>query len=158
LISAAFLTAAVAAPAETNVYQAIEVKPFDLAPGVDLPAEYSAALTKELIAQLAGLKKFQSVIGDNAGELPAGVRALRLTGTITRFAKGSRAKRYLIGPGFGKTILKARIAVVDVSTGKVVLEKDVDGKVIMGVAGGDSVGATRGLAKEVAKVARQTFF
>jgi hypothetical protein len=33
-------------------------------------------------------------------------------------------------------------------------EKDVDGKVIMGLFGGDSKGATDGLAKEVAKDAR----
>ena len=36
-------------------------------------------------------------------------------------------------------------------------EDDVDGKVIMGIYGGNSVGAARGLAKEVAKKAKKVF-
>jgi hypothetical protein len=34
----------------------------------------------------------------------------------------------------------------------------VDGNVVIGLFGGESAGATRGLAKEVAKVAKQKFF
>ena len=60
--------------------------------------------------------------------------------------------------GAGKTKIKAHVKFVDVSTGETVFEDDVDGKVIMGMFGGSSPGATRGLAKEVAKVAARTFF
>jgi maltose-binding protein MalE len=46
----------------------------------------------------------------------------------------------------------------DAATGNVLFEKDVEGKVIIGLMGGDSAGATRGLAKEVAKVTKKKFF
>jgi len=40
----------------------------------------------------------------------------------------------------------------------VLLDRKVDGKVVMGVMGGKSEGATNGLAKEVAKVTKEKFF
>jgi hypothetical protein len=64
-------------------------------------------------------------------------------------------KRYMIGFGAGKTKIKATIRFTDAASGDVVFEKDVYGKVIMGFAGGDSMGAAHGLAKEVAKVAKE---
>jgi hypothetical protein len=39
-----------------------------------------------------------------------------------------------------------------------VFEDDVDGKVILDYTGGESIGATQGLAHEVAKVTKKKFF
>lgn len=44
---------------------------------------------------------------------------------------------------------------VDVATGAVKLEKEVYGRKIGGVAGGAGVNCTRGLAREVAKLAKE---
>ena len=52
----------------------------------------------------------------------------------------------------------AHVQFIDVATGSVVFEKDVDGTVWIGLFGGDSSGATRGLAKEVAKIAKKQLF
>lgn len=141
-----------------NHYHNIEVRRFDLSSGVELPDDFRVTLMEDLVAQLNDTKAFRQVLRE--GEKAAEPRSptLRLVGRVTRFSKGSRAKRYLIGPGFGKTILKAEIRFLDAATGEVRFEKTVDGKVIIGFIGGDSMGATRGLAKEVARVAKKQFF
>jgi hypothetical protein len=143
---------------EKNKYQQIEITGFEVKQGVEFPPDYLADLTNELVTQMKETEKFREV--SRAGEAPAGsdALALRLSGTVTEFKAGSRAVRYLVGFGAGRTKVKARVKFTDRATGAVLYEGDVDGKVIMGVFGGDSRGATRGLAKEVAKVARQQFF
>ena len=133
---------------------ALEIMPFEVAQEIQLPTEFRAALSRNLVSRLTESGKFAAVFeadSASAGRYPA----VRLTGVITKFKKGSQAKRYLLGPGFGKTILNAHIQFVDIETNKVLLEKDVDGKVIIGLVGGDSKGATNGLAKEVTKVAKK---
>jgi hypothetical protein len=72
--------------------------------------------------------------------------------------KGNSAKQCLLGFGAATTKVVAHVKFIDATTGNVLFEKDVDGKVIIGLMGGDSNGATRGLAKEVAKVAKKKFF
>ena len=140
-------------------YQSIEVTRFEVAPGVEFPESYLVTMTGELAAQLTEKKKFRHVLrqGETAGDGSSGP-TLRVTGTVTEFQKGNRAVRYVVGFGAGKTKLKAHVKFIDAATGDVVWEKDVDGKVIIGLFGGESVGATRGLAKEVAKVTKQQFF
>jgi hypothetical protein len=146
------------AKASKNKYQQIEVARFTVKAGTEFPDNYLTTLMGELAAQLQETKKFQRVFSEGesqgAGEAPA----LRLTGEITEFQKGNRAVRYVIGFGAGKTKVKAHIKLSDRATGQTLYEGDVDGKVIIGFFGGESVGATRGLAKEVAKVTKQKFF
>jgi hypothetical protein len=153
--AAPFLFCAAGAVAATGrQVGSLEIMPFDVPQEIQLPADFQAALARNLVSRLAASGKFAAVF--DAGTSSAGTRpAVRLTGVVTKFKKGSQAKRYLLGPGFGKTILNAHIQFVEIEAGKVLLEKDVDGKVIIGLAGGDSKGATNGLAKEVAKVAKK---
>lgn len=151
----------VAAPAAAEIrgkFSNILVGGFDIKEGVDFPSNYLATLSEELIAQLQEIKKFRQVVREERQSESLPGPAVRLIGTITEFKAGSRAKRYLIGFGAGKTKIKAHIQFVDHATGEVVLRQDVDGKVWIGTFGGESIGATRGLAKEVAKVARRKFF
>jgi hypothetical protein len=77
---------------------------------------------------------------------------------VKEYKAGSRAKRYLIGFGAGKTKVVADVKFIDMQTQQVVFEKQVDGKVMIGVLGGDSMGAANGLAKEIAKVTKKQFF
>jgi hypothetical protein len=141
-----------------NKYGVIEVVPFTAAEGVDFPAEALEALTREVALQLVDAKKFSRVLirgiqGSDAATGPA----VHLTGSVVEYAKGNRAARYFVGFGAGRSKVKAHVKFTDSSTNEVLLEDDVDGNVVMGALGGESSGALRGLAKEVAKVAKRTF-
>ena len=82
---------------------------------------------------------------------------IRLVGTVTEYKEGNRTARYLVGFGAGRAKIKAHIKILD-STGSTLLEKDVDGNLVVGFFGGDSKSITRGLAKEVAKITQKKFF
>jgi hypothetical protein len=164
LLCLAALTATVA-PAQTrpsqsyrNKYQAIEITRFDVKAGADLPPDYLTELMKDVANQLYDTNKFKQVA--RPGEAPAdpGAPLLRLVGTVTEFKKGSQMKRYMIGFGAGKTKIVVHVKFIDAATGSVILERDVDGKVVIGVLGGKSEGATNGVAKEIAKVVKKEFF
>jgi len=143
---------------EKDKYQQVEVAKFEVKEGVQFPESYLTTLMGELVAQLQETKKFKQASSEGVGQGAADVPTLRLTGVVTEFKPGSRAKRYVIGFGAGKTKVVADIKFIDKATGEVLYQGSVDGKVIIGMFGGESVGATRGLAKEVAKVAKQKFF
>jgi curli biogenesis system outer membrane secretion channel CsgG len=153
-------------------YQEIEVTTFDAKEGVVVPEGFLKTLMATVVTELQKTKKFKQVLREGetpatmatmpapAGATPAnaGEGTLRLTGTITKFKAGSRAKRYLVGFGAGKSKVIAHIKFTDKATGSVLFEQDVDGDVVMGLFGGDSGGATRELAEAVAKSAKKRFF
>jgi hypothetical protein len=155
LLAVAVTVIAPAASAQPDRLGICEVDAFTVPPEVNLPDQFRSALASNLVEHLRDTGRFTEVVTRTAGS-GANHPAVRLTGTVTQFKKGSQAKRYLLGPGFGKTILKAHIRFVEADSGKLLLERDVDGKVIIGLLGGDSKGATNGLAKEVAKVAKKS--
>ena len=139
-------------------YQAIEVAKFDVAAGVVFPPDYQISLTEDVLKQLEHTRKFQQVLRPGDKPSDTATPRLKLMGTITKYKAGSRATRYLVGFGAGATKIVAAVKFVDSTSGEVLLERRVDGKVIIGIMGGNSMGATNGLAKEVAKVTRKTFF
>ena len=138
-------------------YQNIEVVRFQVDNAVEFPADYLVSMTEELMEQIGKTKRFKQVLreGESLGE--ADSATIRLTGKVTKFNAGSRAKRYFIGFGAGKTKVVAHIKLTDRATGKVLFEKDVDGEVTGGLFGGESRNATRGLANDVAKVIKKQF-
>ena len=144
-----------------GVYRNIEVRRFAVAEGVAFPQEYMAALMGDVRTALAKLGQFEQVLGD--AEVPADpkTRTLQLTGTVVKYAKGSRFMRYMVGPaslaGPGKTKVVVELEYRDRDTGEVLHVARVDGKVWIGFFGGNSMGATKGLAKEVAKVTGKKF-
>ena len=163
LLGLVALTAA-SAPAQNkqpqshrNKYQNIEVIPFDVKAGTDFPPEYLTEMMKDVVNQLNDTKKFKQVARQGETLTDPGVPTMRLTGTVTEFKKGSRVKRWMV-PGAGQTKIVAQIKFVDAATGAVLFEKRVDGRVAFGVLGGESTGATNGVAKEIAKVTRKEFF
>jgi len=144
---------------EKNKYQQIEVMRFTVAEGVKFPPDYLVSMNEELATELRSLKKFAAVLHEGETAAADAAPRLKLEGAVTEYAPGNRAVRYLVGFGAGKTKVVAQVRFVDAATGETVLEKKVDGKVVLGGAlMSDSAGATRGLAKEVAKLARQRFF
>jgi hypothetical protein len=112
----------------------------------------------ELVAQFQETGKFKQVSREGESQGAADVSAIRLTGVVTEFKAGNRATRYVIGFGTGKTKVVADFKFIDKATGEVLYQGSVDGKVIIGFFGGESLGATRGLAKELAKAPKQKFF
>lgn len=141
-----------------NKYESIEIVKFDIQEGVKFPPESRDVIMAQVVEELKQLKKFKQVANTGETVTEGAGPTVRLTGTITKYKPGSRAKRYFIGFGAGATKVNARLKFVDAATGEVLFEKDVDGKVWIGLFGGDSSGATRGLAKEVAKVAKKQLF
>lgn len=140
-------------------YRQIQIGNFDVRDGVIIPDSYLDLLSTALVRQLTGTKKFSKVVGPKADAASDSDGPIaNLTGVITEFQNGNRAVRYLVGFGAGKTKIVARVKLVDGATGALLLEDDVDGKVIMGPAGGESDGAATGLAKEVAKVVNRRLF
>ena len=141
-----------------NKYQNIEVTSFEIEEGVKLPPESRDVIMTQVVEELTQLKKFKEVSDRREATPQPEGPTVRLTGAFTKYNAGSRAKRYFIGFGAGTTKVVARIKFVDAATGDTLLERYVDGKVWIGLFGGDSSGASRGLAKEVAKVTKKLLF
>lgn len=161
-------------------YENIKVVKFDIKPGVKFPESSLDVMMAEIVDELKKLNTFKQVLmeaelerkSSQSGEEikvetsknenkiinETSEATIRLIGEITEYKPGSRTARYLIGFGAGMTKVKAHIKFVDATTGRVVFEKDVDGKVIIGIFGGDSNNATRGFAREVAEIVKGKLF
>lgn len=170
-------TAAEAA-VEKNKYQNVEVVTFTAQDEVKMTEEQLKALTDTVVKELREIKKFKQVTREgeaaapatagatSAGETAAAVETaaadtaptLRITGTVVKFKAGSRAKRYFIGFGAGKSKMIANVKYIDRATGQVLYEYVADGDVHMGIFGGDSGGVKSELAEQVAKYAKKKFF
>lgn len=143
-------------PASVTHYRVIEVVTFSTVEGIELPASFKVTLTADVLAHLRKLKTMAAV---SEGLVPEGVGpTLRLAGKVTKYSPGNRSLRYIAGPAVGATKITAHIVVMDRDTGQAIAEFDADGKVIMGPFGGDSMGASNGLAKEVAKKVKRRLF
>jgi len=151
------LVAATGKPAAGS-YTAIELTRFEVARNVRFPEDYQVSLMDDLADQLENTDRFEEVLRPGEQPLHSGAPTLKLSGTVTRFTAGSQALRYLVSFGAGTTRIVARVRIADRATGQVLLERKMDGKVIVGAMGGESMEATQGLAKEVAKVVKREFF
>jgi hypothetical protein len=136
----------------------LEISSFTVKPGVGFPADYMSKMQADLVNEIAQKHRFKQVYGHDNKPSDLSGRTLRLEGEIIEYKAGSQAARYLIGMGAGKTKVVAHVRFIDSATNEVVFEDNVDGKVVMGLFGGSSPGATRGLAKEVASKAVKAFF
>ena len=142
-----------ASAAEKGKYANIQIERFDVATGVDFPHDWLVTMMEEIIRHVGETKKFKEVL--RQGEKPQQeASTVKLTGTVVQYKAGSRAVRYVVGFGAGKTKITAKVRFLDAGTGNTLLEKKVDGKVWIGFVGGDSVGATRGLGPAQKQVHR----
>ncbi len=131
-------------------YRVVQVDRFEVAEGVSFPAEYLPALQEDIIRRLQKSKTFDEVLRPGESPAKASAAVLRLSGTITGFKPGSRAKRY-IGFGMGKTEIFARLTYSDCATGQTLIVEQVHGVLTGGFAGGKSSNVTREFAKTVAR-------
>ncbi len=138
-------------------FQYVQVNRFDQLAGVELPPDYQLTIVENLSTELGEIKGVKQVLREGEA-MPEPQSVLQVTGTVTKYKKGNQATRYLVGFGAGSTVIDAHIKCFDAATKELLFEKDVDGKVVMGVIGGKSEGANNGLAKEIAKDVKQKFF
>lgn len=160
LVSAA---AAQQASAPQKIYQNIEVGKFTIRPSVEFPAEKIDSLTLSVVNAIRGSKKFAQVAVEGAPAATetaaetADVSVLKISGEVVKFDKGSRALRYVVGMGTGKSKLIVNVKFIDAKTGETVLEQIVDGDTSHGFFGGDSANVRTEVADEIVKVMKKNF-
>lgn len=137
-----------------TTYKHLVVQSLEVPAGTDFPPDFEEALRHNLITHLQGSGRFGTVSSIEHGEAIRDGADIVMTGTILRFNKGSRMARYMV-PGVGATSIRAQIEFIDPVTKKSLFQKNVSGHVFIGVFGGNSKGATNGLAKDVVKVVKR---
>lgn len=138
-------------------YNVVQITKFDVKEGVPFPPDHAVTLTEDLIKELTATGKFKEVLREGEKPTVADAKVLKVSGTITEYKPGSRAKRYLVGFGSGTTKIVAHVKFLD-DADSVIWQDKMDGRVWIGMFGGESIGATRGLAKEVASKTKDKFF
>ena len=150
-LSAAPLLCAQADPVAKSPSSAIEVEMIQ--PGeINLPAEFQVALYENLVQQLQKKRGFSQVYRDGDRNATDASDLVVLHTAVTGFKKGSELERNVTTVG-GATSITVHCKFTD-KEGKVLLERDIDGKVRFF---GDNLKATNDFGKEVAKVASEHF-
>jgi hypothetical protein len=104
-----------------------------------LAAELPPFLQAEIVRRLRESGLFARVVNASESDYrPGPERALILDGHIARLAPGSRALRYIVGFGAGRTKAQAETHFTDFQSGKVVLVTADRRAAAYGVFGGDS--------------------
>ena len=133
-------------------YGTVEIERFAVGDGVTFPENDLNELMAYLIVHFNDSRRFEKVfLSTDTAAQSAPARRAKISGTITKYAKGSRATRYLVGFGAGRTKLAANVKVIDAETGNVLLEQSMDGHVRGGFFGGDTDSAKGGLASDIIK-------
>jgi Domain of unknown function (DUF4410) len=158
VLTATLLAADKADPAIKGKYHSLEIAQFTVKPGVGFPQDYMSKMQADLLNEIANKHKFDQVFTVENKPMSHTALLLRLEGEIIEYKAGNQAMRYMVGFGAGKTKVVAHVKFIDSKSNEVIFEDNVDGKVIMGLLGGSSPGATRGLAKEVASKASDRLF
>jgi hypothetical protein len=103
-----------------------------------LAKDMAAYLHAQLVRRLQAASVFSRVVdGSVATTAPAGERALRLSGEITRLTEGSQALRYFVGFGAGAAKAQIETRFVDAGSRKTVLITADRRAAGMGIFGGD---------------------
>ncbi len=110
-------------------YRVIAVDRFAVAPedikdedDKALAASMPLFLQSELVRRLHDSGLFEKVVSLTEAQAPPAIeRALKLEGTITRLAGGSRALRFWVGFGAGRSKAQVETRFVDLQSGRVVM-------------------------------------
>jgi len=133
-------------------YQVVEIEKFTVSDGVEFPANDLEELMGYLVLNFNNSRRFDQVfLSTDAAASTAPARRVKISGVVTKYAKGNRAARYLVGFGAGRTKLVADVKVRDAETGQLLMEQKVDGHVYVGLFGGSTDQAKGGLSSEIIK-------
>jgi hypothetical protein len=141
-----------------NRYENIEVAPFDVQRGVDFPDDYMRAMMAGVVKDLKRINKFKRVLAEGEARQDGNAPTIQLVGTVIKFKRGNRGRRLIALGLAGDTKVVAHIKFIDKASGKALVEADVDGVVYTGFLGGSPKGASSGVGKDVAKIAKKVFF
>jgi hypothetical protein len=141
-----------------NRYQNIEVTPFGVKQGIEYPDDYMRRMMAEIFKDLRAIKKFKHVFAEGETQQDGSASTIQLVGTVVKYKRGNRAKRFIALGLAGETKVVAHVKFIDEATGELLVEGDVDGVVYDGILGGNSKGAPSGVGKDVAKIAKKVFF
>jgi curli biogenesis system outer membrane secretion channel CsgG len=130
-------------------YKAIEIEKFTVRQGVELADKDVDELMKATVSNFRASNRFDSVTMTGEAAAVDATPKLKVSGEVTKYVKGNRAARYLVGLGAGKTKLMVDVKLTDAATGEVVFHQVVDGDVTWGLFGGDSDKAKGGVADEL---------
>ena len=119
---------------------------------INLPAEFQVALYENLVQQLQKEGGFSQVYRDGDRNATDASDLVILHTSVTGFKKGSELERNVTTVG-GATSITVHCKFTD-KEGKVLLERDINGKVRLF---GDNLKATNDFAKKAAKVADEHF-
>jgi hypothetical protein len=153
LLCAVLMFAASAiAQAGGEPYKVVEIEKFTVQQGVEFSDHEVTELMSYLVTNFNKSRRFENVfLATDAASQTAGAHRAKVTGTVTKYKKGSRAARYLVGFGAGRTKLVANVKVVDAETGNVLVEQSVDGYVYGGLFGGETDSAKADMSSEIIK-------
>jgi hypothetical protein len=133
-----------------DTYHVVQVDQFQIQQGEEFPAEILGSLQEEIARQLAEAKVFQEVLPAGQNRADSKEPVLRLSGTITHYKKGSRAKRYIVPGGVaGVTEIDARVFFLDGATGQRLMSEDLRAVLSGGVFGGNESNAIREFARQI---------
>lgn len=151
-LCAVFVFASAVFGQASEPYATVELEKFTVAEGVEFPENDLNELMGYMVTHFNKSRRFESVfLSTDAASQTASARRVKITGVVSKYSKGSRAARYLIGLGAGRTKLVADVKVLDAETGNVLFEQKVDGHVYGGFFGGDTDAAKGGLVSEIIK-------
>jgi hypothetical protein len=139
-------------------YENIEVTRFDAKQGIGFPDDYMQGMMAGVVKNLRAINKFKQVFAEGETQQAGSVSTIQLVGTVVKYKRGNRAKRFIALGLAGETKVVAHVKFIDKATGELLVEGDVDGLVYDGILGGKSKGAPSGVGKDVAKIAKKVFF
>lgn len=142
---------AVAAPAVVKKASAIQVLRVE-SDEIKLPAEFQISLYEDLVHQLEKSGGFQHVYRDGDKRAADVADIVVLRSNVRGFKKGSEMARQVTTVS-GKTSIDVHCQFAD-KAGKVLLERDLNGKVMFF---GGNLRATYDFAKKAAKLAHDNF-
>lgn len=131
---------------DVKAYTVLAVEKLPVAPEVindDEDRKVAAAMPSyfqsEMVRRIREANLFARVVNLSETSFTAGTeRALRLQGKITQLDPGSRALRYFVGFGAGRSKAQAELQFVDVQSGEVVMVIADRRVAAYGIFGGDS--------------------
>ena len=119
---------------------------------VKLPAAFQYAIYENTLEEIKKSARFKTVYREGDKAAAGAADLLVLETDATGFKEGSARERQVTTVA-GATTIKVHIKLLD-KDGKVVLERDVQGKVHFF---GENMNATHALAKSIAKVIKENF-
>lgn len=130
-------------------YNTMEVAVFENRKDSNFPDEYLADLQQETVKKLLDAKVFHEVVAAGQPIATADARVIRVTGVITTYKPGSRAKRYFGVGGAGSAEINSKIEFVDAATGRPLMSQDLRAVLASGFLGGKSKDAIKDYVRQV---------